>query len=338
MGARDRIEILDGLRGFAALWVAWFHFTHGSGLFHAGPVLASGNYGWLGVEIFFVISGFVIPYSMLNGGYRGLEDAGAFMLKRIVRLDPPYITAVLLCLALLYLSAAAPGFKGPSPHVTVGQILLHLGYLNAFAGRPWLNPVFWTLAIEFQFYLAMVVLFPLLAGRAIHRGLGLCLMAALALALPQSNLLFHFLGLFAVGAAAFHYRMRLTPAAWTIVAMSALSIVNGVALGLPAALAGLVAGMLAAFANPPRLRVLSWLGAISYSLYLLHVPIGGRVMNLAGRLPEAWHAPALAVALGVSLVSAYAFYRLIELPSQRLSKHVSYRRRPAPASGLAEAA
>jgi peptidoglycan/LPS O-acetylase OafA/YrhL len=65
-----RIEILGPLRGLAAWRVAWVHFTHDTDFVKTGWLRASGQYGWLWVQVFFVISGFVIPYSMWCGGYR----------------------------------------------------------------------------------------------------------------------------------------------------------------------------------------------------------------------------------------------------------------------------
>jgi peptidoglycan/LPS O-acetylase OafA/YrhL len=83
---KPRVEIVDPLRGLAALAVAWFHFTNGSGFVKTEWLRASGRYGWLGVEVFFVISGFVIPYSMYCGGYRPRQHFGRFLAKRIARL------------------------------------------------------------------------------------------------------------------------------------------------------------------------------------------------------------------------------------------------------------
>src|ERR1035441_2897196 len=68
----------------------WYHCTVGSGVIHDGWLYRSGKYGWLGVEIFFVISGFIIPYSLYKAGYR-VSDFTRFLLKRIARLDPPYL-------------------------------------------------------------------------------------------------------------------------------------------------------------------------------------------------------------------------------------------------------
>src|SRR5438874_1620600 len=100
-GEKNRIAILDPLRGLAALGVAWFHFTHGNPVFlPTGTLKASGQYGWTGVAAFFVISGFVLPYSMHRAGYRVRSHWRTFALKRLIRLDPPYLASILLALGL----------------------------------------------------------------------------------------------------------------------------------------------------------------------------------------------------------------------------------------------
>ena len=56
----SQIEIIGALRGLAALSVAWFHFTNGGDLLQSGWLKASGAYGWLGVELFFVVKVFLL--------------------------------------------------------------------------------------------------------------------------------------------------------------------------------------------------------------------------------------------------------------------------------------
>ncbi|RYG28935.1 MAG: hypothetical protein EOO01_38980 [Chitinophagaceae bacterium] len=66
--------------------------------------------------------------------------------------------------------------------------------------------------------------------------------------------------------------------------------------------------------------------AISYSLYLLHVPIGGKIINLGMRYThsnESRYALVL-FALGVSVIASYAFYKFVEMPAFRLSKKIRY--------------
>jgi peptidoglycan/LPS O-acetylase OafA/YrhL len=156
MKSNDRITSLDALRGIASMGVCLCHLT--------ASALLNGNlknffgHGNQGVPMFFVISGFIIPFTLWKSQYQ-IGDYGRYLLKRITRLDPPYLVAIILIIPLGYLSAAAPGYKGPPFHVTIPQILLHLGYLNVFFGLPWINGVFWTLAIEFQYYLLMWLAF-----------------------------------------------------------------------------------------------------------------------------------------------------------------------------------
>ena len=61
----QRIGVINALRAFAAGFVAWGHFVAGQGKYLG----LSGKYGYLGVHIFFVISGFVIPWSLYRSGY-----------------------------------------------------------------------------------------------------------------------------------------------------------------------------------------------------------------------------------------------------------------------------
>jgi peptidoglycan/LPS O-acetylase OafA/YrhL len=72
----------------------------------------------------------------------------------------------------------------------------------------------------------------------------------------------------------------------------------------------------------PLLKPVAFVGTISYSLYLIHVPVGGRVLNLARRLPATWEYQYLAVAAAfvVSIAFAWVFWRFVELPSQRWAK------------------
>ena len=80
------------------------------------------------------------------------------------------------------------------------------------------------------------------------------------------------------------------------------------------------------------------LGMISYSLYLLHVPIGGRVINLSKRFVDNDLERFLAVgfALTISIVVAWFFYHLIETRSHLASRHFGLRRQPFKAAEIAE--
>lgn len=335
VGPPGRVEILEPLRGFAALAVAWFHFTHGGPLVPEGTWLyRSGEYGWLGVEMFFVISGFVIPYSMHRAGYRLGPDTGRFLLKRIIRLDPPYLVTIGLTIALAYASAMAPGFQGESPAFSGPQLLAHLGYLNTFLGYGWLSPVFWTLAIEFQYYLLAAVTFPLLVHP--RAGVRLGVLAALALtafAVASNAYIFHYGGLFAMGGATFLRASQGLSNRTFVAVVAGLAAVTAAATGPLMALVGLATALAIAFMRLPHVSFLAWLGTVSYSLYLLHVPFGGRVVNLGARVARdslPLQLAVLAAAVGVSLAVSWALYRWVERPAQRWSSAIRYRRTAPP--------
>lgn len=89
---KPRYELLDGLRGVAALMVILYHFGEG---FATSPVDQQINHGYLAVDFFFVLSGFVIGYAYDDRWKRGMT-AGNFMLRRIIRLQPMVLIAVIL--------------------------------------------------------------------------------------------------------------------------------------------------------------------------------------------------------------------------------------------------
>lgn len=79
--------------------------------------------------------------------------------------------------------------------------------------------------------------------------------------------------------------------------------------------------------NVPRIRILSFLGAISYSLYFLHVPIGGRVINIGRRFADGSTQELFVslAALAVALLVATIFSKYVEGPAKRASKRIALR-------------
>ena len=93
----EHISILDFLRGFAAVSVMFFHFASCKGLVKFSSPILSNLFPWgnKGVDIFFVISGFIIPYSLWNTEYK-LKEFLRFMAKRFMRIAPPAYVCLLL--------------------------------------------------------------------------------------------------------------------------------------------------------------------------------------------------------------------------------------------------
>jgi peptidoglycan/LPS O-acetylase OafA/YrhL len=329
----NRLQNVEIMRGLSALSVAWFHFTNGNPSFISSGLLhASGQYGYLGVEVFFVISGFVIPYSLYRRSYQFPRDAGNFALRRLIRLEPAYLMSLVLVIILLFGSALLSSnvrILSDLPS-TVG---LHVAYLTSWFGAAWLNPVYWSLAIEFQYYAFILVAAPLLLSADQWRvRLFLCLASILPWLAPDTRLFTHYLPLFGLG----FIRFLVGPdgpkhiplwecSIWTLLFAS----IAAVTLGTIEAGAGVLAlaALFVFVGHPPKW--LAGLGVISYSLYLVHVPIGGRIINLASRLPHnrAVELAAVLLALAVSLAAAWVFWRIVEKPTAAAAASVGLDRR-----------
>jgi peptidoglycan/LPS O-acetylase OafA/YrhL len=266
---------------------------------------------------------------MQRSGYRVRRDWKTFAMKRVIRLDPPYLASIVIILALQYLSQHVPGYGGEPWSVTVPQVLLHLGYLNTFAGYYWLNPVYWTLAIEFQFYVLVAVALPVIVSeKRMVRWSVIVTALVTGLLIPQEAFIFRHLCVFAIGATAFQlYTKRISSREFAVV----LCLLTGgvfVVENLASAVVAMLTALIISFYRGGVPAWLKFLGAISYSLYLLHVPIGGRVVNLGARLPESLvtRSFVLAAAVVSSIVAAYLLYRMVELPSRRWSAALKYRK------------
>src|SRR5262245_47119745 len=192
--SRDRIDVVNALRAFAAIVVAWGHFAGGQGRW----LDWTGHYGYTGVFIFFVISGFIIPYSLHRSGYT-LRNFGRFMVKRAIRLYPPYLISIpISLLAANFL--LAPMSVGPAIHPTARQTFYHLIFLNDLAHVPWINVVYWTLAIEWQWYVLVGLFFAFLVSRSpVLRFLPVAASMIFYFLCSSDRIVFHTLPMFLIG-------------------------------------------------------------------------------------------------------------------------------------------
>ena len=322
----QRNEVVDAFRGLAAVWVAVYHFSGGAGV---------GTFGYLSVTIFFVISGYIVPYSMMQSGYV-IAAWPRFMLKRLVRLEPPYLASLVFLLAI----GVWDTFFGVPPTWTAVQILGHLGYINAFLGLPWLNSAYWTLAVEFQFYILMGLVLPLLRlGNSLTRLVGLALVACLPLlSLSRSNAtIFPLLPVFAIGCLSFLVASRLIGWRSYWVALGVFSAIIFKKHDADVALVTTGTAVLVATVHIPRIAPFAWLGKMSYSLYLLHIPIGLGVISLIIRISGngVIGIPSIATGLAASLAAAALLNRYVEQPSLRLAARIGYGRERAISPNLA---
>lgn len=160
---RLRFENIDVVRGFAAISVVFLHIiAHFDWTeFPRTMPLRWFRMGWMGVDIFFVISGFVITLAVLQTyESRSYRDFFVnFANRRLARIVPLYYFTMLIWIAFVQ-----PGiiFNDGLRHIG-----LHLGFLQTFDldVRGSINGVNWTVATEMQFYLLMALLAPVLRSR-----------------------------------------------------------------------------------------------------------------------------------------------------------------------------
>jgi peptidoglycan/LPS O-acetylase OafA/YrhL len=140
-----RVNELDLLRFIAALAVVFYHCAFRGYAGHLSPVsyplLAPvAKYGYLGVQLFFLISGFVILMTATSGSLR------RFAVSRFVRLYP----AFWVCCTITFLLSAAIG--PPRWSVSLRQYAVNMTMLSGFVGVPSIDGVYWSLFVELKFY------------------------------------------------------------------------------------------------------------------------------------------------------------------------------------------
>jgi peptidoglycan/LPS O-acetylase OafA/YrhL len=316
---------LNALRAIAALSVCLFHYTNGMLPKLVVPYTkAAFENGYLGVDIFFVISGFIIPYSLIGKNYR-VSKIGNYLKKRILRINPPAYVSVFLILAQWFL---IDYFINHSTHYTDslswGQLLANLTFIVPFTNYQWINGIFWTLAIEFQFYLFIGLLFARLFEHAIPWFVGIYLLIATAALLPHAASIWFlaYSSLFALGGLALLWQQRrLSPLAYGL----GLLMFGAIAfwqLSFYAALVG-VGTALAINAITFSIPGLTFLGKLSYSLYLVHGLIGTTaefvIIKLLPPTSDARKLLLTAICLSLAIAGAYLFYRFVEQPFMRLA-------------------
>jgi peptidoglycan/LPS O-acetylase OafA/YrhL len=357
-----QLQALTSLRFFAAMYVVLFHLWV-EGLLSKGPWWFENfaSIGYVGVNCFFVLSGFILVYTY---GARGTDlDARRFWQARFARIYPAYLLSLLVSAPFFFYALRQldiPFFAWSKLH-PAAAVVLTLGLLQSWVPQGALtwNPVCWSLSVEAFFYL----LFPLLvvwnvrlAPRQLGVGIAGC--SLLSLAFCAGYILLHPDGIDKVNSGettllwknvlSFNPLVRLPEFVTGMLAGQLfLARRDAAALALPLVVGGLLvlailtvlvgkiptplisAGFLSpAFAaiiyglalEPGWARVLEarWLvllGEASYSLYLLHSVVIGKVVASTDALPQGWRT---AAAVAAAIVASLLCFSLVEQPARRL--------------------
>ncbi len=308
------------LRGIVALLVCLYHLTEG--FFPDGHLLRFiFSRGYLGVEIFFVISGFVIPYTMFKSQYQ-YKDAGTFMLRRLARIEPPYWCSIALIFLTEYISTFFRFYKDKVIDFSWKDLFYHIFHLNDFLEKPWLRGIYWSLAIEVQFYLLMAIIFPFLIFKNKKVSYALLLVFCLARWINWNHTVFYYGCHFVIGILLFNAFIEK-------INIKELCCGLLISFGLTYwcfdlyHLSAVVFGVLFIYHFDYFIKPLVFLGKISYSFYLIHIQIGWLVLDaLLREYPQGNKIEFLIYSVVAAILGSYFFYLIVEKPSHRLARSI----------------
>ena len=211
---------------------------------------------------------------------------------------------------------------------TLERLLLHIGYLNGFTTYPWVNAVYWSLAIELQFYSLHGYDISTATGQQWIGVATLLAFLAAAFVIAQRALPLSLREPVLDGDSYLLGNYSWLPSLGYLLSLLAIGLMGVLTMDAENALAGVCASLFIRFVKLPSLPKISFFGALSYSIYLLHIPVWKKV-NQYITLPTTIGDQLLALAIGsaATLLSAYLLNRLVERPSQRLSARLSYQNR-----------
>lgn len=343
-----RLAYIDGLRAIAALSVFVQHFI--GDVSRAEGAADGALYPWLlisehsldlgrfGVVLFFLISGFVVPFSI--GGTAPLKR---FAISRAFRLYPAFWLAIGL-LAVMSWVAGTP--------VSAATLLANLTMAPALFGQGWMSGIYWTLFIELLFYVMAAGLF---VTRFLYNPVAIAIVAVglvssaagpvmvrqyLGIGLPVSYIGLHLSFLFSglLLRLALIERMRFAaPCAAYVVAYQLLAvfavadfslmrqdgfILVGTAPILSAYVLAIAAFVLSIRFSRPKSNTLAWLGGVSYSIYLFHWIVNVTIYRMIP-LTGGWRDLAtMAVCAAATIGFSYLVFRFIEKPAIALGRRL----------------
>lgn len=348
------LAFLDGARGLAALSVCVFHaylFTGTVGSTDQDIPWASWlfGYGYLGVPVFIVLSGYVLTLPVIRSSPPHFPGGVfRFLKRRARRILPPYYAALLLSLILIGVipalsRASGTAWEGKVP-VSVGGVVSHFLLVHDFS-LQWVNQIngpLWSVAVEWHIYFLMpFVLIPLWRrfnpSVVVAATLLVTTAAGVAGVMPWAHP--WLVGLFACGMLAAKASLDTRrPRALEVSAIASSVVLAAALISLKHLLqekvwfteiiTGVVVALILAWLGSERetrakariSKLLAWsplmaLGGFSYSLYLIHSPILAAINLLTLQLPLSTGLRLLmmlCIAVPASVVAGWAFFHLIE--------------------------
>ncbi len=321
--SRSKIQSLQVFRGLAALAVLVFH-TAQRGDIHS-PFLQIPLLGYLGVDFFFVLSGFIIMYAHFHDQHTCTATL-SYIFKRITRIYPAYLP---IGLAVYFLATSS----GPAHASLMSSI-----FLIPTVKGPAL-PQAWTLVHEVLFYAVFLLFF--ISSRYFIAGLliwSAIIIASTLIHIPHAgwDYFFSWLNLefmFGVAAAwlfhSYHHRLTkwkrpiiLTGLILFVILLGLLMKCGDAVMSLRLLFALSLACIIIGFALHEHQHMIRWpktlllFGNASYSLYLIHFSIIAMMFKILARHPLPFSFE-FGLSLGLSVIGGLVYYFLIERPAIR---------------------
>lgn len=341
-----RFYEIDALRFLAAVSVVFYHYTfrgYAANNYSPLPFLAIGKftkYGYLGVELFFIISGYVVLLSAQGKTIR------QFFTSRVTRLYPAFWVACSLTFLVEYIWGPSVGERQISSdlHATLQQYAWNMTMLNGFLNVEHIDGVYWSLTVEIRFYLLIALLIISKQMPRIDIVLAAWLAYAAVVGPAAVSHLTHLLmpryaAYFAAGML-FYLMQKQSGRTWRRYGLLALSYLLAVRSSIERTheqaayfqgalswqvVAGIITLFFAIFLlitfrkyNLSRYSWFAWFGVLTYPLYLVHQNIGYLLFHRLGGAINKYVLLSSTVLL--MLILSYGIHVLIEKP---LSKIIS---------------
>ncbi len=325
----NRLTFLDAMRGLAAVGVLLYHYcwryTH---IFPNATAYAWTKYGYLGVHVFFIISGFVIFMTVERS-----KTVMDFPVGRLTRLYPTFW----VCCTITWLLVSICGLPGRETSIT--QYLGNMTIVGPTFGVKPVDGAYWSLGVEMIFY---VLVYGLWLLKLETRWRVMCwiwlVLSAVITFIDRSGLVFlkmlhvglllNYTPLFVLGILCYQLMKNRVRKSDVALVFACLLVASALFKGSEVVVIGLSAGIIAALSMMKAQiripKIVIWLGAISYPLYLLHQNIGYIVIRYCSMLGLSRIA-GIIIAFTISILLASVVHVYVEETSRKkLRQHVMH--------------
>jgi len=317
----NRIHKIDLLRGVAIIFVVCFHY-----MWHYSPEyllrddnwsLKLASYGWTGVDIFFIVSGFCIAMTIEK-----IPNLSEFYVRRFARIYPAYVFCGLITLIFFYL------FDLPGREVSWFTGVMNLVFANVIPGLnfQYIDGIYWALIIELKFYIIFGLIY--YTCKDLNKSIFIWILMSVILnivLLIDNNLILSLssisphANLFLVGLVAFNYNRINIKYLILIAVLSLLNIILNERYAenqMYFTILILTTFFILKLNINLKINYISWVGLISYSWYLIHNAVGLIIIRELNKLELQQYSIISAIFL-ILCLSCISFY-LIEMKFKKI--------------------